>query len=97
MSEPVKRQKVCWDDGGETIKRFHELDAVLATDHDRVAQERDTLRVGVERLRELLRSCIEHVCATRYADNDEGDYHDSRRRRLLKQIAAALSGSKEVE
>lgn len=33
----VKRQKVFWDDGGETIKRFHEVDAVLASDYDKLA------------------------------------------------------------
>lgn len=43
----VKRQKVFWDDGGETIKRFHEVDAVLASDYDRDTQ---ALKAEVERL-----------------------------------------------
>ena len=44
-----------------------------------------------DKLAELLRYARRHVAATRYPDNDEGDYHERRRDGLLRNINAALA------
>ena len=89
------------DDCGCGMAEHQSVRYVLAADHDRVAQERDTLRAEVERLRTALRlakPCVERDMAAAVKENfgyvGDSDWAcsavDAR-----NAIDASLSGSEE--
>lgn len=80
----VERQKVFWDDKGETIKRFHEVDCVLALEYDKLLAQNA-----------MLEGCLAKISHT-YETEAERLKAD-KRQHLKLALAAELENIEQIK